>query len=282
MSPDGSQGAAITGPELRFGITQYLPKDKVVLAHQPFVDYLARRLGRPVRLIVLEDYNDLADKLIEGAVDLAALSPNSYVRAKSKVPNLELLATPVTEGGPTYQGVILARADSSIRELKDFKGKVFCYINPKSTSGYLYPRELFRRAGMDPDRDLITRFSGDHVGALGALKEGACQGAAVFSAIMFSGKEFNISPEMFRIIATTDPIPNDAYVLRPGLPAPLVASMRESILAIEANTAIAEDVFKHHGQFRGFAPVNDHAYDQVRELVEKDEQNRERERQKPK
>jgi len=108
----GAVGPA--GAELRFGITQYLPAGDVAAAHTPFVDYLAQQLGRPVRLVILEDYVDVTDKLLAGEIDVAALSPYSYVRARRKAPGLQLLASPVTEGGSSYEGLVLARAGSGV------------------------------------------------------------------------------------------------------------------------------------------------------------------------
>ena len=67
IGPDGGQGAAITGPELRFGITQYLPKDKVVLAHHEVAaEHLAaRRLqrapGRVAERLALTEHGLRAD-----------------------------------------------------------------------------------------------------------------------------------------------------------------------------------------------------------------------------
>src|SRR5262249_4372792 len=148
-----------------------------------------------------------------------ALSPYSYVRVKRKMSNLRVLATPVTSGGASYEGVILARGNSGIAGLQDLRGKVFCYTNPSSTSGYLYPRALFKRAGIDPDRAFAaTRFTGDHLGALRALVSGACDGAAVYAAILFDAKNHGIAPDAFRILASTERIPYDAYCAHPDLP----------------------------------------------------------------
>ncbi|MFN2227285.1 MAG: phosphate/phosphite/phosphonate ABC transporter substrate-binding protein, partial [Anaerolineae bacterium] len=48
----------------------------------------------------------------------------------------------VTEryGSSTYRGQIIVRADSGITSLADLKGKVMCWVDPNSTSGYIIPR----------------------------------------------------------------------------------------------------------------------------------------------
>ena len=106
---------------------------------------------------------------------------------------------PETRGGPSYQGLILTRADSRIRSLADLKGKTFCYVNKGSTSGYLYPRALLRQAGLDPDTDFASKsFGHDHLNTLRLLDRGECQGAAVYAKILETGSKHG----MLRVAAT--------------------------------------------------------------------------------
>jgi serine/threonine-protein kinase len=257
--------AAPTG-ELRFGISRYMPEADVQRAHGPFVDYLGRRLGRPVRLVILDDYLSVATKLAAGEVDLAALSAYNYIEAKRATPGLRLLATPVTSGGSSYEGVILVRADSGIATLADLRGKRFCWVSAHSSSGYLYARALFRRAGIDPNSAFAgSVLTGDHLSSLRDLRDHTCDGAAVFSAILFEAREHGIAPETFRILASTDRIPYDAYVMSPAASEELVKQIREAILAITPGSPVAGEVFTG-GSILGFGPVTDSAYAPVRDI----------------
>jgi len=256
-----------SGPPFRFGITKYLSEERVREAWLPFSEYLSRQLDRPVELVIVEPYIDLSALLGSGKLDLAALSPYAYVRAKRETPELVLLAKPVDAGGPSYEGVILARADSGIDKLKDLEGKLFCYVNQTSTSGYLYPRAIFRGAGMDPDKAFsATRLTGDHQAGLKALESKACDGAAVYLAAWIESGRMGIPPETFKILATTDRIPYDAYCVSHTMDPALVDKLRESLLALEPNGATAHEVFKGQGQIRGFVAAKDGDYDGTRAI----------------
>jgi phosphonate transport system substrate-binding protein len=116
------------GPKVRFGITRYLPEKQVAREQSALIQYLSQRIERPVELMIFEDYEDLAEQLGSGAVDIAALSPYAYVQAKRKVSGIELLATHVTAGRASYEGYIVTKADSNIDVIQDLKNKVFSLL----------------------------------------------------------------------------------------------------------------------------------------------------------
>jgi phosphate/phosphite/phosphonate ABC transporter binding protein len=255
------------GPSFRFGITKYLPESQLVQEHRTLILYLSSRIRRNVELKIYDDYIDLAVQLAKGELDLAALSSYAYVRAKRKSPKLRLLATHVTTGGKSYEGYIVAKANAGIETLKDLRGKVFCYIGPNSTSGYLYPRALFRRQGMDPDNSFkATRFTGDHLSALKALENGACDGAAVFAGIFFEAVKHGLPPQKYTILAATQRIPYDAYCTPPTTSEEMARSLREALLDLKPNSELAKTVLGPKSRITGFAPASDSDYDSVRRI----------------
>jgi phosphate/phosphite/phosphonate ABC transporter binding protein len=265
--PRAGTAAGAGGPTIRFGITRYLPEGLLKSEHSNLVRYLSERLQRPVEIQVLEDYVDLSAQLAAGKLEMAALSSYAYVRAKRQWPGLQLIATHVTAAGTTYEGHIVARVDSGVETLQDLQGKVFCYIGPNSSSGYLYPRAVFRKHGMDPDKSFkATRFTGDHLAALRAVESGACDAAAVFAGIFFEGEKHNISAQKYTILATTPRIPYDAYCVPPNLPVALRTALRDALLALVPGSDLARRYLGEHSRITGFGTVEDRAYDSVRRI----------------
>lgn len=255
------------GAPLRMGVTQYLPASELIAEHRPLLQHLVRTLDRPVELRIFEDYVDLATKLREGQLELAALSAYAYVRASREGGGLDLLATHVTSGGASYEGYVIARADSPIQRLEDLRGRVFCYTNPASTSGYLYPRAVLRRAGIDPDGAFkATRFMGDHRATLQALYHEVCDGAAVYASIVFDADRHGIPPQQIRILASTDRIPYDAYCASTKQPLALRQRLRGALLALRAKTPLAQRVLRGSGPILGFIAAKDSDYDSVRKI----------------
>jgi len=269
-------GARFSGKPIRFGITRYLPRDRLLEEHDPIIRYLARRLHRRVELHIMDDYVDLAAKLEDQELDIAGLAAYAYVRATELGRHVKLVATHVTLGGSSYEGFILSRAGSGIRTLSGLRGKVFCYVNPGSSSGYLYPRALFRRSGMDPDTSFkATRFAADHLAALRALYSGACDGAAVFAGMLFyEAQEHGLPPEQFTILARTDRIPHDAYCVGEHLPAKTAKRLTEALLELAPKSETATRVLGPESRIQGFVAASDKDYDSVRKIAHYLDENR--------
>ncbi len=262
--------AALEQPPLRVGVIRYLPTDVVERRHKPLVKYLAEELGRDVELVIADDHDQLAEMFLRGELTLAALSPYNYVRIQGNNPDVQLLASPVLGGNVnTYEGLILTRTDAGIDSLEELKGKVFCYVDPGSSSGYLYPRAILIKAGIDPDRDFkATRFGGNHLLTLRYLARGQCDGAAVFASILYDAKKHSMEPEMFRVLASTNRIPVDAYCAPGGVSSELAAKIQRALLKLTPDSKQAREVFAEGKTwFVGFAAAHNSDYDTVRDLV---------------
>jgi phosphate/phosphite/phosphonate ABC transporter binding protein len=263
-----ANGIAANVTPLHYGVVRYLPTDEVEGTHRRLVEYLSQGIDHPIELRVVEDYTNLGEALASGALDLAVLSANAYVVARDAHPELELVATAVGVAGPFYEGYIVVNAASDIDTLEGLRGHSFCYVSTTSSSGYVYPRALLRQAGVDPDEAFTTtRLTGDHLASLRALHAGACDGAAVFGSILFRAGEFDLSPSMFRVLARTERIPYDAYVLGPHLSEARRDSLRRALLALEPGSELAQRTFPDpHTDLRGLREASDAQFDEVRAL----------------
>jgi serine/threonine-protein kinase len=264
-----AMAASLSGEPVHFGIARYNPDEMIKSDYSAFVDHLARNLGRPVEFEIVDRYLDLSGKVIDGEVQLAALSSSEYVRAKRRAPGINLLAMPVRNQSASYQGFILARSNSNINELDELEGKTFCYVSRNSTSGYLYPRALFRKHEIDPDAGFFREitFAGHHLGALKMLHESKCDGAAVYDNMLYKeAPKHGMSPDSFRVLASTPPIPHDAYCTPASQPPELTERLRKALLELEPGSERSKTVFEGKADINGFVEANDEDYDPVRQI----------------
>src|SRR4051812_40673913 len=90
---------AQTGP-LRFGVGLFQPdKEKNDATYKPLADYLAKRLGREVKLFTVDTWEGLAKSLANGETDLSLMGPWGYVLANHEA-GAQVVSTILYEGKP--------------------------------------------------------------------------------------------------------------------------------------------------------------------------------------
>ena len=144
---------------------------------------------------------------------------------------------PAPELSTVYYGCVLTRSDSGIDRLEDLRGKSFAFSDETSTSGHIFARALLQRRGVELGHVL---FAGGHPNVVQAVFDGKVAGGATFysppSAInerdgtlvadarflivknMQTAEERAAYLEQVRVLALTDPIPNDVCCIRRGFP----------------------------------------------------------------
>jgi phosphate/phosphite/phosphonate ABC transporter binding protein len=230
------------------------------------LDELGDRIDRRFEFTPAGSYDQAAELLLGGRVDVAGLSPASYAQAAARAPGLVLLGRIRSNGADTYQSILFTRSDSRLRVVADARGAAICFVDRSSTSGYVYPRAMLRRAGVDPDRDLgPVHFAGDHERVIELLAAGRCDVAGSSSSALTQwAEEAGTRPAMFRILEASDSIPGDALVARADLPPLLLARLRAAAAGIIADTAAGR--FPAAREISGLVAAEDRDYDVVRAL----------------
>lgn len=191
---------------------------------------LGRRLSMPVEIRVPKDYSDLLDQFKRGDVDFAFFTALLFLQAEREA-GAKALLKKVYGKSEFYYSAIITRADGKIRSLADLKGKRIGFVDPKSTSGFLYPRVLLKSAGLDAAPGMTSsatvlesQFFGTHGANVQALLDGKIDAAGVWANESGSGhgawtdKPFSESDShKVRVLASSDPIPNDAFAVRESL-----------------------------------------------------------------
>jgi phosphonate transport system substrate-binding protein len=143
----------------------------------------------------------------------------------------------VPELSNVYYGCVLARTDSGIRRIEDLEGQSFGFSDETSTSGHIFARALLQRVGVNLGHIL---FAGGHPNVVQAVKDGKVAGGATFysppspaherDGTLVGDARYLIVKNMqtvqqrkayleeVRIVALTDPIPNDVCCVRRGFP----------------------------------------------------------------
>jgi len=207
---------------------------------------LSVALGIPVDAVVTTSYAAAIEAMCAGRADIGALNPFGYVLARDRTPPCaEVALVSVRFGLPYYRAQFNVRTDAKINSIAELKGKRFAYVDAASTSGFLFPRAEVKKLGFDPDRFFAeTVFAGSHPNVILAVYRGQVDGGATFEdARSTIQRQFPDVLEKVKVIATTNPIPNDTFSINPKLSPDLRAKIKDRLLRI-SQTAEGKDAFK--------------------------------------
>ena len=259
------------GPVLRVGFVPSENVQQVAQNAQPIVEILHQELGMEVEPFVATDYTGVVEALRARKLDIAFLSPASYVLAKNET-DIQVILKSHRKGSAAYYAAIITRADSGITTLKDLRNKTFAFGDPLSTTGHIIPRKMFLENGIDPTKDFKHLiYSGGHDATVLAVLNRKVDAGATF-ANFTDGKDaawiqYLKNPaeqKQIRAIAYSDPIPADNLVLRADLDPALGNKVREVFLALSRDAA-GQKMLRDLYQIDGFVPATDQDYESVRE-----------------
>ncbi|MFK3678086.1 phosphate/phosphite/phosphonate ABC transporter substrate-binding protein [Microbacterium sp. NPDC090218] len=239
--------------------------------YQPLMDYIADLTGKTVEYHESTDYAALIEAAVAGKVDVASFSGFTYVTATNNGAKLTPISSIVTEEGqePGYFSQAIVPADSDIKGIEDFKGKKVCFVDPSSTSGYLFPSYNLLKAGIDPKTDITPVFAGKHDVSVTKVGEGVeCEvGFAEDSEVEKSDKVKVVDETM---------VPGAPLVYSSTLPDDVSKKLIDGLSEVTIDDIIAAgidsaDTDSFRSVFYATKPVDDAYYDLIRDICKETE-----------
>lgn len=259
---------------LRVGFVPAEDAQQVMQNAQPIVDILQKQLGMEIQPFVAGDYTGVVEALRVNKLDIAFLTPASYVLAKNEA-NVKVILKSERKGIPSYYAAIITRADSGIKTLDDLRGKTFAFGDALSTTGNIFPRKMFKERGIDPTRDFKQiMYSGGHDATVLAVLNGKVDAGATYANSPDSQdsawSRYLKNPgdvKKIRAIAFSEPIPADNLVINGNLDERIAKKVEESFLALSRDPK-GKQMMRDLYQIDGFVPATDRDYDSVRQAFE--------------
>ena len=255
---------SVAAEELKFGFTPVLSEAEMRAEFEPLMTYLSDAIGQKVVLYIAKNYGDLRTQMEAGAVDIGSFSPFAYVDAAGGA-KVRIIAQSILDGSATYRGLIVARKDSGLRTVADLEGKRFAFVDPKSASGYVYPRAMLIEKGVTPERYFKeTIFAGGHDKVIEAVLEGRVDGGAIYDGALGVAKAKGLPTENLVTLASTDPIPHDAIAVRIGMDEALAKRIQAALVDLDKSEAGRRVIANSKKKLTGHVIAEDSLFDVVR------------------
>jgi len=237
---------------------------------EEFGQVLGKLVGVPVRVTVASDYAAVIEALRNHTADLAFVHPGGYVLA-SREAKARIVAKNLWHGKSSFTSRIYVRRDAGIKTVEDLRGKTIAFVDPASSSGYIYPMVLLIQRGLVTNRDPKTFFkevvfSGAHDASMRALLNGHVDAIASFDLAREQYLKDPAERERIVVVVETPAIPEAGIAARDGLDPAMFAKVRAALLQIRAPAHAA--LLKRLYEIDGFDVAEDREYDPVRAAME--------------
>lgn len=208
--------------ELRVAFIPLENPEKLISNVKPAMGFLEKEMGLKVSYFITLSYSAAVEAMISKKADVSFMSPLPYVLA-NKYSGVEAVLGEIYDGKPYYYSKIFVRKNSGIKKISDLKGKTIAYVDPISSSGFMYPHDIFIRAGLvnggvdKPEGGFFRRvyFAGGDQQAINSMVGGfvAAAGVSQYALNLLRPEQ----RDKVVAIAQSARIPSHNVVIRRGL-----------------------------------------------------------------
>jgi phosphonate transport system substrate-binding protein len=233
--------------------------------YRDFLDYVSKKIDRPVEYVDKESYAEINDMLENGKLDVAFVCSGPYVDGAAKF-GLKPLVSPQAYNASVYYSYVIVPIDSKAKSFTDLRNKRFAFTDPQSNTGTLVPTYMLARMNETPDSFFASYdFTYAHDQSIKAVATKLVDGASVDSLIWEYANHRNpLYTARTKIIERSPPYGIPPVVVRPGLDPELEEKLRSTFLNAHRDP-LGRKILAGMMVER-FNPLDDSLYDPVREM----------------
>jgi len=258
-------GVAIGGEDLILGVQPYLSKEKLIHSFVPLAEYLGKKIDRTIRLGIAKNYKEHIERVGNDEYDIAFMGPAPYVKLTTEYgPKTTPLARFEIQGKPYFQGKIIIPKNSTLKELRDLKGKRFAFGDPESTMSHLVPHYMLIEAGVHVEDLAHFDFVGSHDDVVQRVLAGDYDAGAVQDQVFYE-----LEPWGLRELATTPQISEHLFVASNKLDPETISKLRTALYELKDSEQGRQIMQGIKVTLTAMVPVQDSDYDNLRAIIHK-------------
>lgn len=261
------------GNPIKLYFTPSVDAETIASNSDDFIKFLEKETGLFFKTGIPTNYVAVVEAFGSKRADIGVMNSFGYLMANEKYGAQAKLKC-IRYGEDHYKGQIIAHVDSGINSIKDIQDKKFAYTDASSTSGHMFPLKMLKEANVTPSNTVFA-IKHDNVVTMIYQKQ-VDAGATYYSAPAKNGEirdarsrvktQFPDVEEKVKIIAITEPIPNDPFVFRKDLPKEITTKFIAALKKYIATPA-GKSVFENIYSVEGVVDAVDADYNGLRKMV---------------
>jgi len=224
-----------------------------------FLAHMSKVTGKRVQFFPVQSNAAQIEAMRAGRLHIAGFNTGSNpvaVNCAGFVP-FAMMASNKDEFG--YEMEIIVHADSSIKEVKDIKGKTLAFTAPTSNSGFKAPSSLLKSDfGLEADKDFKTAFSGKHDNSILGVANKDYDAAAIASSVKTRMVARGVvDGAKLRVIYKSETFPTTGYGHAYNLKPELAAKVKEAFFSFKwEGTELLKEFVKSQPPAEKFMPIS--------------------------
>ena len=226
--------------------------DQMQAERKTLSEFLTRKLGKPVEVIVPLASSVIIEGFANGTVDLGYLSATDMVAAQKRNAAQILLAGEI-DGRNSYQSYWLALKEKPYMKVEDLRGKPVAFASKTSTSGFLIPIWDLKQKGLLKEPKPETFFGEGnlfygtgYVSAVERVLNGQAEAAAVSYYVLDKDKHLTGEQRArLKKVAEQGPVPTHVIAARSSISEADRKALREAVETMNEseNAELRDKVF---------------------------------------
>jgi len=253
--------------------TPSVDADTIASNSDDFIKFLEKETGLFFKTGIPTSYIAVVEAFGSQRADIGVMNSFGYLMANEKY-GAEAKLRVIRYGHDYYQGMIVANADSGINTVADLKDKRFAFVDPSSTSGYMFPLKVVKDAGVELSNttyamkhdNVITMVYQKQVDAGAAYYSAPGEDGSIRDARQRVQTQFPDVAEKVKIVSITEKIPNDPFVFRKDLSSDITSKFIEALKKY-IGTENGKKVFKNIYSVDGVIDSTDADYNGLRDMI---------------
>ncbi len=226
-----------------FGLTGTVYKGDLK-TFKKWSNYLEKKLNIKVEIKFSRTYAEMMSMIKHHKVDIAYVCNSTYVKLKKN--NLaSVLVMPISDKKNYYYSYIITNKTRLFTSLYDFKGHIFAFTDPDSTSGAIAPTyEIMKKNSSPKTFFKKTIYTYKHAESIQAVLDGFVDGASVDSLVyeQFS-KRFPNEIKKLKIVQKLGPFTMSPIVAHNGMTKKLFLKIQQTLIDMNKDND-GKEIFK--------------------------------------
>lgn len=230
-----------------------------VAQYIPFLKYLESATGYKFKLYLVGKNSSVIYKLGTGDIHFAAMGAVSFIKTQLRY-GADLLVQGLNkQNRPEYRSYLVTQPISRIKSLVDIRGKRVAFGSKDSTQGYLIPRIILEKNGIDL-KDLQSYvFTGSHQ----KCAETVVAGQADICGMQDKLAERYQSDGLLKILHRSAYYPSSGIVANSQVPLEVKENVKQALLAFDPKASYTPALYNWDKTEmpNGFIEANPESYE---------------------